>query len=372
MVAQMDKTNRALCWAYSYPRGGTKKVKLCDIVKRKLVTCIDGRVPSEGAISEAARTYLTEKQQRGRKTGWRKTTKAEDRKIIATMRKLRPDVHYVDSRMVKRALPKKIRRKVSRDTIIRRLSDRGFNAEVKIIRNDAGPTIRRKRLVVATRFLNKTADAWATELQAVGDWSEFTWYPKILQPRFQQLRARWTYMKKEEVSKPAFVRPKRWFKRSDYKKTKKQRIFGFTTSNGKSLCFAIPKPWTTELWADDIKTRVAPFLRSAFPGRTSFTILLDGEKLLHGPAAKAAMTAAGIKVFEGWPGYSPDMNPQENVWGWAEDELRRRETEDGPFDLWVKKVLKACKAYPSSEKLIASMANRMRLIHDSDGAATKY
>ena len=372
MVAQMDNTNRALCWAYRYPRAGAKKVKLCDIVKKKLVTCTDGRVPSESSISEAARSYLAEKQTRGRKKGWRKTTKKEDRKILSTMHKLRPPGHYVDSRMIKRRLPKKLRRKVSRATVVRRLSEKGFNPTVKVNRNDAGPTIRRKRLVVAKRFLIKTAEQWTNELQAVGDWSEFTWYPKILQPRFQQLRARWTYMKRSEVHKPAFVRPKRWFKRSDYKKTRKQKIFGFTTSNGKSLCFPVPKPWTTELWAEDIKTKVVPFLRSAFPGRTSFTILLDGEQLLHGPAAKAAMAAGGIQIFSGWPGYSPDMNPQENVWSWAEDELRRLETEDDPFDLWVKKALKACRSYPSPEKLIASMANRMRLIHEGEGAATKY
>ena len=82
-----------------------------------------------------------------------------------------------------------------------------------------------------------------------------------------------------------------------------------------------------------ITTKVVPFLRSAFPGRTSCTILLDGEQLLHGPAAKAAMAAGGIKIFSGWPGYSLDMNPQEHVWSWAENELRRLETEDAPFDL---------------------------------------
>ena len=75
MVAQMDNKNRALCRAYRCPRAGAKKVKLCDIVKNKLVTCTDGRVPSESSISEAARTYLAEKQTRGRKKGWRKTTK---------------------------------------------------------------------------------------------------------------------------------------------------------------------------------------------------------------------------------------------------------------------------------------------------------
>ena len=372
MVAQMNNKNRALCWAYRYPRDGAKKIKLCDIVKRKLVVRTDGRVPSEGAISKAAREYLTEKKTRGRKTGWRKTTKAEDRKIFATMKKLRPPGHYVDSRIIHRRLPKKLRNNVTRRTIIRRLGEKGFIAKKKINRNDPGPAVRRKRLAVATKYIGKSADDWATELQAVGDWKEFAWYPKVLQARFKQLRARWTYMHKDEVGKPAFVRPARWFKRSDYKKVKKQRIFGFTTSNGKSLCFPIPKPWSTELWADDIANKVVPFLRNAFPRRTSFTILIDGEQLLHGPAAKAAMSAAGIKVFAGWPGYSPDMNPQENVWAWAEVELRRQEKEDDPFDLWVGKALKACKVYPSSHLLIPSMASRMRAVYENDGAMTKY
>ena len=34
-----------------------------------------------------------------------------------------------------------------------------------------------------------------------------------------------TYMRPEEKYKPAFVRPKRWFKRKDYKKTQKQKAW---------------------------------------------------------------------------------------------------------------------------------------------------
>ena len=252
------------------------------------------------------------------------------------------------------------------------MGEKGLHAEEKLDRNDHGPMTRSKRLVIATKFLNKIAAEWTREVQAVGDWSEFTWYPKILQPRFQQLRAKWTYMTKKEKTQAAFLRPKRWFKRSEYKKTKKQRVFGFTTSNGKSFNFLIPKPWSTELWAEDIKNKVVPFLRNAFPRRRSFTVFIDGEALLHGPAAKGAMAARGISIFTGWPGYSLDMNPQENVWGWAERELRRLENDDDPFEEWVKKIVKACSAYPASKALVASMANRMRAIYDSDGSLTKY
>ncbi len=66
-------------------------------------------------------------------------------------------------------------------------------------------------------------------------------------------------------------------------------------------------------------------MKKAFPQKTSFQILLGGEKLLHGPAAKAAMKEVGISVLPRWPKYSPDLNPQENIWAWAETRLRKNE-----------------------------------------------
>ena len=113
MVAQMDAKNRALCWVFRNPREGATKVTLADIVSKKLVVCKDGRVPSEGAISKAAKQYFAEKQQRGRRDGWRKTSKVEDRKILHTFKRLRPPGHYIDSRILHRALNQKLRKKIS-------------------------------------------------------------------------------------------------------------------------------------------------------------------------------------------------------------------------------------------------------------------
>lgn len=329
-------------------------------------------MPTEQAISKAALAYHAEKKARGRKEGWRKTTKKEDRTILKTFHKLRPPGHGIDSRTIHKGLKKKIRKKVSRRTIRNRLAEKGYVPKAKVNNNDPGPKLQKKRLAIAQRFLERTGEDWNNELQAVGGKSGFTWYPKVLQARFKQLRAAWTYMKANEVHKPAFVRPKRWFKPKEYKLTRKQEVFGFTTSNGKSLCFLVPKPWSTELWAAEIKNKVAPFLRAAFPDRASFTILLDGEYLLHGPAAKRAMAEAGIKIFDGWPGYSPDMNPQENVWAWVENELRRLENDDDPFPAWTEKLLKACRAYPAKGKLVATMAKRMKETVERKGAMTSH
>ena len=78
-TSQMDVANRALCYTLRNPPPGVKKTKLCDIVKQKLVKKVDGSVPTQGAISEAAMQFKAEKDTRGRKTGWRKTSKEEDK-----------------------------------------------------------------------------------------------------------------------------------------------------------------------------------------------------------------------------------------------------------------------------------------------------
>jgi hypothetical protein len=67
-------------------------------------------------------------------------------------------------------------------------------------------------------------------------------------------------------------------------------------------------------------------LEKGVPNKRACQILLDGEQLLHALVAKAAMTEVGLTVLPNWPRYSPDLNPQENVWAWAEERLRSFET----------------------------------------------
>ena len=60
----------------------------------------------------------------------------------------------------------------------------------------------KKRLTFARAHLDKTPAAWKSELQAVGDIKEFTYYPRDLRPKLAQLRAPWTYMTAAGKKKP--------------------------------------------------------------------------------------------------------------------------------------------------------------------------
>lgn len=262
-------------------------------------------------------------------------------------------------------MPLKIKKKVGRRSVIRRLADKGYHPERKINKSDPGPSLAKKRI----KF-SKIYRARKSSLVGVGDFKDFTFYPKELKPKFTKLRAPWTYMTKKEKKSPAFVRPKRWFPRKEYKKTQKQKVFGLTTSNGKSLCFKVPSPYTTELWAKDVKAKVGPFLKKAYPALKVYQILLDGEKLLHAPAAKAALKFMNVTILPGWPKYSPDLNPQENVWAWAEPELRRREKATDTFQHFGNKVVSAVNAYPvaSKLKLIPAVSKRCKQVLEQEGA----
>ena len=169
------------------------------IKKKKLVTKTDGTVPSPGAVSKAAKDFMLEKKIRGRKKGWRKTTKEEDRKVMDTFKKLRPPGHGVDSRVVHKALPKKLKKKIVRRTVIRRLAAKGYRPERKISKSDPGVKLAKKRVKFSTKYGGWTPDDWETKLQGVGDFKEFTWYPKELKGKHKKLRAPWTYMTKQDL-----------------------------------------------------------------------------------------------------------------------------------------------------------------------------
>ena len=89
---------------------------------------------------------------------------------------------------------------------------------------------------------------------------------------------------------------------------------------------------------------------------------------MHAPAAKNAYKEFGITTLPKWPKYSPDLNPQENVWAWAENKLRELESSDNSFKVFEKLCLKAVGQYPSKDKLIGSMAKRVKLLLERQGA----
>lgn len=367
----MDAKNHALCYFYRHPPSGGKSLSFEEIAKK--VTKTDGSHPSWGSVRDAIANFQgDDKKTRGRPTGWRKTETKEDATILKTFKRVRPDGCGVDSRQIHSKLPKKLREKISRRTVIRRLADKGYRPTRKIQKSDPGPALLKRRLDWCKSHEGRTTTGWKTHLQAIGDMKDFTFYPQELRKKFSQLRAPWTYMTKAEKMKPAFVRPKRWFKKSEYKKVRKQKIFGFTTSNGKSLVFLVPSPWSTEVWAELIKSKVVPFLKKSFPHRRNFKLLLDGEPLLRGPAAKKAMEDGGVSLLGDWPKYSPDLNPQENVWAWAEKDLRKAEKDDDTFEEFKGRVLKSVKAFPGAAKLIPSLAARMKLCLEAKGAMIKY
>ena len=139
MVAQMDAKNRALCFFYRHPPNGAIKLTYTEIAE--IVRNEDGEHPTEGAVRQCVLKFHEPKAKRGRKAGYRKTSKAEDKLVLQTVRKLRPPGHGVDSRKVHAGLPKKLRDKLSRRAVIRRLAEQRYVPTKKVQKTDPGTSV---------------------------------------------------------------------------------------------------------------------------------------------------------------------------------------------------------------------------------------
>ena len=160
--------------------------------------------------------------------------------------------------------------------------------------------------------------------------------------------------------------------RKEYRAARKGNILGFTASNGRQLFVQCPHPWNSEAFARLVRRRVGPFFRSCFPTRATMRILLDSEPLLHTDVAKAAFAEFGLRAMPAWPTYSPDLSPQENVWSWVEQALRKEEQPSDTFTVFGRKLLRVAKRYPGAAALIPSMQKRMQEVLRCRGGMTKF
>ena len=149
------------------------------------------------------------------------------------------------------------------------------------------------------------------------------------------------------------------------------RFLGFTTSSGRKLFVLCPQPWCADAFAKVVRQRVGPFFKAAFPDKQRIRVLLDSEPLLHAGPAKAALASFGIEALPDWPKYSPDLNPQEIVWGWVEEALRAEEDKADSYADFCRKLFKVARRYPANS-LIGSMHQRVQAVLASKGAMTRY
>ena len=372
----MNAENRALCYYYRNPPPGSSSAILKWTEIARLVWNVDGKThPTPCSVRKCVLRWRRERKPRGRKKGERKTTKREDRLIKQCFQKARlPRGSAVTSRDVSARLPRSLQGKLCLRAIRNRLAECGYKPTQKAEKTDFLRNQRKARMAFCRAHERRSPAMWAAYLQGCGDLKDFTYFPRKMKARFTRYRCSWTYMKASERRLPDFQKPKkgRMFGRKEYKATQKGKVLGFTASAGQQLFVLCPRPWSSQAFARLVRKRVGPFFRSCFPGRSSIRVLIDSEPLLHTDVAKDAFAEYGIEAMRDWPKYSPDLNPQENVWSWVEEALREAECRSDTFSMFCKKLLRVAKRYPSASALIPSMGQRIQEVLACKGGMTKY
>ena len=153
---------------------------------------------------------------------------------------------------------------------------------------------------------------------------------------------------------------------------RKSKVFGLTLSNGKHFVWLVKSSFSGTDFAKLVRTHIGTTLREAFPDNTRTCFLLDGEKLLHTPEAKAALRDVGIQLLAYWPPHSPDLSPQENMWPWLGDKLRSTEKPSDTYTVLKGKLRTLAKQFPDSATLILGMHKRVAECLERKGGATRF
>ena len=172
----MDDKNKALC-KLLFDQGEVYQDIADTVLKR------DGKThPTKQAVWLVINNWDQPAKPRGRPEGSRKTTAAEDERIVQEMLKIR-GAHVggaVDAKVVHDRLPPALKAKVNPQLVRLRLNEAGYEELEKVEKDPPGKKEKENRCRFGKKYAKRTPSQWRSKLQGAGDFKEYVYLIELL------------------------------------------------------------------------------------------------------------------------------------------------------------------------------------------------